>query len=94
MCESRPSRNDLAPMCPSTTPSWDLLTNDQIAAARMSIDKFLGSRRLLGHAVFRPKKKGWMEDVDRAIATLKPDRLQQRRRSAWKRCRPSRCPVL
>jgi predicted TIM-barrel fold metal-dependent hydrolase len=53
--------------------TWDLLTNDQIAAARASINKIAGSRRLLGHAVFTPKRGGWMEEVDRAIATLKPD---------------------
>jgi hypothetical protein len=53
--------------------SWDLLTNDQIAAARTAVNRISGSRRLLGHAVFTPKKQGWMEEVDRAIATLKPD---------------------
>src|SRR3989475_2803154 len=58
---------------PFDDPSWDLLTNDQIAAARLSINKIAGARRLLGHAVFTPKKQGWMEEVDRAIATLKPD---------------------
>ncbi|MGH7306991.1 MAG: amidohydrolase family protein, partial [Candidatus Rokuibacteriota bacterium] len=49
--------------------SWDLLSNDQIVAARTSINKFAGSRRLLGHSVFTPKKDGWMEQVDRAIST-------------------------
>jgi len=34
--------------------SWDLLSNDQIVAARTSINKFAGSRRLLGHSVFTP----------------------------------------
>src|SRR3989442_287363 len=58
---------------PFDDPSWDLLTNDQIAAARASLNKVSGSRRLLGHAVFTPKKQGWMEEVDRAITTLKPD---------------------
>jgi len=53
--------------------SWDLLSNDQIIAARTSINKFAGSRRLLGHSVFTPKKDGWMDQVDRAISTLKPD---------------------
>ena len=53
--------------------SWDLLSNDQIVAARTSINKFAGSRRLLGHSVFTPKKDGWMDQVDRAISTLKPD---------------------
>ena len=58
---------------PFDDPSWNLLTNDQIAAARTTINRFTGSRRLLAHAVFTPKKEGWMEEVDRAIATLKPD---------------------
>ena len=38
--------------------SWDLLTNDQIAAARTAVNRISGSRRLLGHAVFTPKKQG------------------------------------
>src|SRR5881628_1726322 len=58
---------------PFDDPSWDLLTNDQIVAARTSINKFAGSRRLLAHSVFTPKKQGWMDEVDRAIAQLKPD---------------------
>ena len=58
---------------PFDDPAWDLLTNDQIAAARAAINRIAGSRRLLAHAVFTPKKAGWMAEVDRAIATLKPD---------------------
>jgi hypothetical protein len=58
---------------PFDDPTWDLLTNDQIAAARAAINRIAGSRRLLAHAVFTPKKPGWMAEVDRAIATLKPD---------------------
>jgi len=53
--------------------SWDLLSNDQIAAARAAINRIAGSRRLLSHAVFTPRRSGWMDRVDRAIATLKPD---------------------
>lgn len=53
--------------------TWDLLSNDQIALARAAINKIAGSRRLLGHAVFTPKRAGWMDEVDRAISTLKPD---------------------
>src|SRR6267142_1381219 len=53
--------------------TWDLLTNDQIAAGRAAINRIAASRRLLGHAVFTPKKNGWMGEVDRAIAELKPD---------------------
>ncbi|MCL6640710.1 MAG: amidohydrolase family protein [Candidatus Rokubacteria bacterium] len=58
---------------PFDDPTWDLLTNDQIAAARAAINRIAGSRRLLAHAVFTPKKPGWMDEVDRAIAQLKPD---------------------
>ena len=58
---------------PFDDPTWNLLTNDQIAMARTAINSVAGSRRLLGHAVFTPKRQGWMDEVDRAIATLKPD---------------------
>ena len=53
--------------------TWDLLSNDQIAMARAAINKIAGSRRLLGHAVFTPKRAGWMDEVDHAINVLKPD---------------------
>jgi uncharacterized protein len=58
---------------PFDDPTWDLLSNDQIIAARAAINRIAGSRRLLGHTVFTPKKSGWMNEVDRAIAQLKPD---------------------
>lgn len=58
---------------PFDDPTWDLVSNDQIAAARASINRIAGSRRLLGHAVFTPHKAGWMDEVDRAIAQIKPD---------------------
>src|SRR5213594_163936 len=58
---------------PFDDPSWDLLTNDQIAMARASINKVSGSRRLLAHSVFTPKKAGWMDEVDRCIGAVKPD---------------------
>ena len=32
-----------------------------------------GSRRLLSHAVIRPKYSGWMDEVEHAINVLKPD---------------------
>jgi predicted TIM-barrel fold metal-dependent hydrolase len=42
-------------------------------AGRAAINKTAGSRRMLAHSVFTPKKGDWMAEVDRAIATLKPD---------------------
>jgi predicted TIM-barrel fold metal-dependent hydrolase len=53
--------------------SWDLLSNDQIAAARTAINRIAGARRLLAHAVFTPKKPGWMNEVDRCLAAVTPD---------------------
>src|SRR4029450_13917139 len=53
---------------PFDDPTWDLLTNDQIVAARAAINRIAGSRRLLAHTVFTPKKQGWMDEIDRAIS--------------------------
>jgi predicted TIM-barrel fold metal-dependent hydrolase len=58
---------------PFDDPTWDLLSNDQIVAGRAAINRTAGSRRMLAHSVFTPKKGDWMGEVDRAIATLKPD---------------------
>jgi hypothetical protein len=58
---------------PFDDPSWNFLSNDQMVAARAAINRIAGSRRLLTHTVFTPKTNGWMNEVDRAIATLKPD---------------------
>ena len=58
---------------PFDDPTWDLLTNDQIAAARAAINRIAGSRRLVAHAVITPNKPGWMAEADRCIATVKPD---------------------
>lgn len=49
------------------------LTNDQIAAARTSVNTIARSRRMLSHSIIQPKMDGWMDDVDHAIETLKPD---------------------
>jgi hypothetical protein len=53
-----------------------LLSNDQIVQARAAINKVAGSRRLFAHTVLTPGQAGWMDEVDRGIAELKPD--------AWK----------
>src|SRR6185436_5056699 len=63
----------LLSVAPVALKKKDLLTNDQMAMARASINKISGSRRLLGHSVFTPKRAGWMDEVDRCIATIKPD---------------------
>ena len=58
---------------PSEVPADWFLTNDMISEARKKVNEKLGGRRLLSHAIFTPGYPGWMVEVDRAIAQLKPD---------------------
>lgn len=50
-----------------------MLSNDQMAAARTAVNAVLGERRLLTHAVLGPGHDGWLDEVDRVHAELKPD---------------------
>jgi predicted TIM-barrel fold metal-dependent hydrolase len=61
---------------PFDDPSWWLLSNAQIEAARDAVNAVAGSRRMFSHFVFTPGYPGWMDEVERGIAELKPD--------AWK----------
>jgi len=58
---------------PFDDPTWWLLSNDQIIHAREAINKVAGSRRMFAHTVITPGQAGWMDEVDRGIAELKPD---------------------
>lgn len=58
---------------PSDVPEDWFLTNDMKAAARARVNGEAGTRRMLSHAIFTPGQPGWLEQVDRAIAELKPD---------------------
>jgi predicted TIM-barrel fold metal-dependent hydrolase len=58
---------------PSEIPQDWFLTNDMIADARAKVNAKLGARRMLSHAIFTPGYPGWLDEVDRAISTLKPD---------------------
>jgi predicted TIM-barrel fold metal-dependent hydrolase len=49
------------------------LTNDQIAAARTSVNTVARSRRMLAHSIIQPMKDGWLDEVDRCIEVIKPD---------------------
>jgi predicted TIM-barrel fold metal-dependent hydrolase len=70
------------------------LTNDQIAAARASVNAVARSRRMLAHGIIQPKAVGWLDDVDYAIEALKVDSwkgytigdplFQTRRQSQWR----------
>ena len=57
---------------PFDDPSWWLLSNDAIQNACRSVNKMAGTVRMLGHTVITPKYPNWMDEVDRAIETLKP----------------------
>ncbi|MEO5863015.1 MAG: hypothetical protein ABIW48_08445, partial [Burkholderiales bacterium] len=58
---------------PFDDPTWNFLSNDQIAGARNTVNKMSGSRRMLSHFVFTPNYPNWVEEVDRGIAELHPD---------------------
>lgn len=58
---------------PFDDPAWWFLSNEQMAKARELINGFAGSRRLLAHSLITPNQKGWMDEVDKAIAVHKPD---------------------
>jgi predicted TIM-barrel fold metal-dependent hydrolase len=58
---------------PSDVPADWFLTNEMKAEARARVNAEAGSRRMLSHAIFTPGQPGWLEQVDRAIAELKPD---------------------
>jgi predicted TIM-barrel fold metal-dependent hydrolase len=49
------------------------LTNEMKADARAKVNRLTGSKRMFSHAIFMPGMPGWLDDVDRAIAELRPD---------------------
>ena len=51
----------------------EFLSNEQIARARAAINRIAGSRRLLAHAIIKPRNPGFLDEVERDIATLRPD---------------------
>jgi len=56
----------------SDQPDRVFLTNRQIADSVRRFNTLAGSRRLYGHAVFRPGVPGWLEEIDEAIAEHQP----------------------
>jgi predicted TIM-barrel fold metal-dependent hydrolase len=58
---------------PSDVPQDWFLTNEMKAEARAKVNQEAGARRMLSQAIFTPGQPGWLEQVDRAIAELKPD---------------------
>jgi predicted TIM-barrel fold metal-dependent hydrolase len=58
---------------PSDVAADWFLTNQMTAEARARVNELLGSRRMLSHAIFTPGQRGWLDEVDRAIAEDQPD---------------------
>jgi predicted TIM-barrel fold metal-dependent hydrolase len=50
-----------------------LLPQDAVFAARDKVNREAGSKRLLAHYTLQPGVPGWLDGIDRAIETLKPD---------------------
>ncbi len=52
------------------------LTNEMKADARAKVNRLTGSKRMFAHAIFMPGMDGWLDDVDRAIATSQAGLVQ------------------
>jgi predicted TIM-barrel fold metal-dependent hydrolase len=61
---------------PFDDPAGWFLNNDQMKSAHDAVNKVAGSNRMLFHSLVTPKQPGWMEELDRCIADVKP--------SSWK----------
>lgn len=58
---------------PSESDFGLMLSNDQMAAARDAVNAITGSRRLLTHAVIAPGHDGWLDEIDRVHAEIRPE---------------------
>ena len=54
---------------PSDVPGDWFLTNEMMASARERVNKKLGGRRLLSHFIITPGQPGWLEALQRGIAS-------------------------
>jgi predicted TIM-barrel fold metal-dependent hydrolase len=61
---------------PSEVPADWFLTNEMKAQARATVNSLAGTKRMFSHAIFTPGYDGWMEQIDKAIAQLKPDSMK------------------
>jgi len=61
---------------PSEVPEDWFLTNEMKAQARADVNGLAGGKRMFAHAIFTPGYDGWMEQIDHAIADLKPDSMK------------------
>ena len=57
---------------PFDNPDNWFLHNDQIRQAAETVNTIAGRQRLLFHSLFTPKQPGWLDEVDRCIASVRP----------------------
>jgi len=61
---------------PSEVPEDWFLTNDMKAQARADVNGLAKTKRMFAHAIFTPGYDGWLDQIDYAIAKLKPDSMK------------------
>jgi hypothetical protein len=61
---------------PSEIPDDWFLTNEMKAQARAAVNGLAGTKRMFSHAIFTPGYPGWMDQIDHALAALKPDSMK------------------
>ena len=61
---------------PSEIPEDWFLTNKMKADTRAQVNAIAGTKRMYSHAIFTPGYDGWLDAIDRDIATLKPDSMK------------------
>jgi predicted TIM-barrel fold metal-dependent hydrolase len=63
----------LVSSAPADDPANTVLTSDDMFRARAIVNAIAGTRRMFSHGVLRPGRDGWLDDVERMIAELRPD---------------------
>ncbi len=58
---------------PSDVPEDWFLTNEMVFQARDKVNRQAGARRMLAHYTIVPGQPGWLDGIDHAITTLRPD---------------------
>ena len=58
---------------PFDDPNWWFLPNEQIRQTVDMINGIAGTRRMYAHFVITPRQDGWMDKVDMALETMRPD---------------------
>jgi predicted TIM-barrel fold metal-dependent hydrolase len=57
---------------PFDNPDNWFLSNDQMRQAADTVNTIASRQRLLFHSLFTPKQPGWLDEVDRCIASVRP----------------------